>query len=109
MNEKYSLIGIDGNAYSIMGYVSRGMRECGKPKMEIDAYFAEAKSADYNHLLVVSVEMIDKLNEEALNVMQVKGACLCPIPGMLLELKPDPANKGKTKIWIYSVCSSNKR
>ena len=64
---KYSLIDVDGNAYSVMGYVSRAMKECGKPKMEITAYFDDAKSADYNHLLVVSDAMIERLNAEAGN------------------------------------------
>ena len=30
---------------------------------DIDAYTKDATSSDYNHLLVVSCEMIDKVNE----------------------------------------------
>ena len=59
---KYSLIGVDGNAYSVMGYVDRAMRECGKSKMEIDAYYKDAMSSDYNNLLVVSASIIERLN-----------------------------------------------
>jgi hypothetical protein len=59
----YDLVEINGNAFNIMGYVAHAMRECKKPKAEIDAYYANAKSADYDHLLAVSIEMVDKLNE----------------------------------------------
>ena len=59
----YDLIGVNGNAHSIMAYVSRAMRECKKSKAEIDAYYLDAMSSDYNHLLVVSVAVIDALNE----------------------------------------------
>lgn len=41
--EKYTLIGVDGNAFAIMGYVSRAMkREC-KSKAEINAYLNDAQ------------------------------------------------------------------
>lgn len=60
---KYDLVGIDGNAFSIMGYVTRGMREQGFSRSDINAYLADAKSSDYNHLLVVSIDMVDKLND----------------------------------------------
>lgn len=64
MEERFTLVGVDGNAYSVMGYVQRCMRICHKSKEEQDAYIKDAMSSDYNHLLVVSCEMIDKLNEE---------------------------------------------
>lgn len=59
----YSLVGIDGNAYSIMGYVSKAMRNTGHTKKEIDDYLEDAMSDDYDHLLYVSCEMIEKCNE----------------------------------------------
>lgn len=61
---KYSLVGIDGNAFSIMGYVRKAMRKEGKSSEEIEKYTEDAKSSDYNHLLVVSMEMVESLNEE---------------------------------------------
>lgn len=61
--EKYSLVGVDGNAYCVMGYVSHAMKNEGKSKEEIYAYYNDAMSGDYDHLLAVSVEMIDSLNE----------------------------------------------
>jgi hypothetical protein len=64
MEERFTLVGVDGNAYSVMGYVTRCMRTCLKTKEEQDAYLKDAMSSDYNHLLAVSCEMIDKLNAE---------------------------------------------
>jgi hypothetical protein len=58
----YDLIGVNGNAYSVMGYVARAMRECDKTTAEISAYRKDAMSSDYDHLLAVSVAMIDGLN-----------------------------------------------
>lgn len=60
--KKYNLIGIDGNAFSVLGYVSNAMRREGYSRAEIDAYMTDAKSKDYSHLLCVSAEMVDKLN-----------------------------------------------
>ena len=60
----YSLIGVDGNAFSVMGYVSKAMKREHKPQKEIDAYLKDAQSSDYNHLIAVSVEMCENLNAE---------------------------------------------
>jgi len=64
MEEKYTLVGVDGNAFSVMGYVRKAMKREHKTSAEIDAYTKDAMSSDYDHLLGVSIEMIDKLNEE---------------------------------------------
>ena len=64
MKQKYNLVGIDGNAYSVMGYVIQAMKREGFSKSEIDDYQADAKSGDYNHLLSVSAEMIEKCNNK---------------------------------------------
>lgn len=58
----YSLVGVDGNAYSVMGYVSRAMREVGFDKADRDKYIADATSGDYNHLLCVSMDMVEECN-----------------------------------------------
>ena len=60
---KYDLVGVDGNAFAVMGYVGRAMRESGFSREEIEAYYTDAKSSDYDHLLAVSIEMVDKCNE----------------------------------------------
>ena len=59
----YTLVGVDGNAFAIMGYVRTAMRRAGMSREDIDAYTKDATSSDYNHLLVVSCEMIDKVNQ----------------------------------------------
>ena len=62
---KYNLIGIDGNAFCVMAYVVNAMRECKFSKADREAYYKDATSSDYDHLLCVSVGMIDKCNEIA--------------------------------------------
>jgi len=69
---KYDLVGIDGNAFCIMGYVVKAMKECGFSKSERDAYYNDATSSDYDHLLCVSVGMIDKCNDIADNALYAK-------------------------------------
>ena len=59
----YTLVGINGNAYSIMGYVRDAMHDANMTNDDIDAYVKDATSSDYNHLLTVSCEMIDRVNE----------------------------------------------
>jgi len=63
--QKYNLVGIDGNAYSVMGYVQSAMREQGYTKAERDEYLRDAMSDDYNHLLCVSMDYIEMCNERA--------------------------------------------
>ena len=63
-NQKYTLVGIDGNAFSVMGYVSNCMRQEGMSRQDIENYRKEAMSGDYNNLLAVSQDMIDFLNNE---------------------------------------------
>ncbi len=67
MKEKYTLVGVDGNAYAIMGYVVSAMRREGKTKENIDAYLKDAKSSDYYHLIAVSHATLEVLNEEIKN------------------------------------------
>lgn len=62
--KNYTLVGVDGNAYSVMGYVIRAMRECGRPVEEIKAYQTSAMSSDYNNLICVSCEKLEELNKE---------------------------------------------
>ncbi|HAW81716.1 MAG TPA: hypothetical protein DCX27_19660 [Balneola sp.] len=50
---KLSLVGVDGNAFSVMGEFSRCARLQGWDKEDIDKVLEEAMSGDYNHLLAV--------------------------------------------------------
>ena len=60
----YSLVGIDGNAFNIMGYVTNAMREQRMPKKDRDAYCERAMSGDYDNLIYESMLVIDQLNEK---------------------------------------------
>ena len=60
---KYSLVGIDGNAFSIMGYTARAMKETGFTKEEVDAMYDEATAGDYYQLIGICDGYIDKANE----------------------------------------------
>lgn len=61
----YDLVGVNGNAYSIMGYVAAAMRNEGRSEEEINSYYKEATSKDYQNLLCVSIKIIDELNENS--------------------------------------------
>lgn len=80
--EKKTLVGVNGNAWCVMGTVSRWMKEAYRDAKEPDyegqvdevamklfdsdavsAYTKDAMSSDYNHLLRVSMEMVDKIND----------------------------------------------
>ena len=61
--DKYSLVGVDGNAYAVMAYVTHAMKECKKSNDEIDDYHKRATSGDYDNLLCVSMEILEELNE----------------------------------------------
>lgn len=45
------LVGLDGNAFFLMGAFRRQARKEGWPKEEIDGVLNEARSRDYDHLL----------------------------------------------------------
>jgi len=68
-DDKYTLVGVDGNCFAIMGYVVSAMKKEGKSKDEIDNYLKDAKSSDYDHLLAVSQDVITELNRQ-LNLLK---------------------------------------
>jgi Domain of unknown function (DUF4314) len=53
------LTGEDGNAFAILGRTAAAMRRAGVSQEEIDAYFAEATSGDYHHLLATTMTWVD--------------------------------------------------
>ena len=53
------LSGIDSNAFSIMGAVTKAMRRAGVSREEQDQYFKEARSGDYNQLLATTMEWVE--------------------------------------------------
>ena len=62
MKKNYTLIGVDGNAFSVMGYVSKALKEVGLGDLT-NQYIEEATKGNYNNLIVVSAKYIDKANE----------------------------------------------
>ncbi len=48
---KVSLVGRDGNAFAVLGAVRSQMVKAEIPKKDIDQFFEEAMSGDYDHLL----------------------------------------------------------
>lgn len=60
---KYSLIGIDGNAFSVMGYTARALKKSGHPDM-VRCMYDRATKGDYEDLLWVCQRYIDIANGE---------------------------------------------
>lgn len=52
------LVGEDGNAFAIMGRVASALKDAGIPKEEIDAYYSESTSGDYDNLLRTAVKWV---------------------------------------------------
>jgi len=61
---KLQLVGLDGNAFSLMGAFSRQARKEGWTKEEIDAVINECMTGDYNHLLCTLTQVCDDNDEE---------------------------------------------
>jgi hypothetical protein len=54
-----SLVGIDGNAFSVMGAVTRAMKLAKVSREEQDEYVRQATAGDYNHLLLTTMEWVE--------------------------------------------------
>lgn len=61
---KYSLIGVNGNAFAIMGYTARALREQGL-KNEVKIMQHAAMQGDYRNLLMVCSDFLEKANRMA--------------------------------------------
>jgi hypothetical protein len=55
---KVKLVGNDGNAFAILGAVSKALRKGGRGDL-VDAFMKEATSGDYNHLLRTACEYVE--------------------------------------------------
>jgi hypothetical protein len=53
---KMKLVGLDGNAFSLMGAFQQNARRQGWKKEEIDVVIKKCMSGDYNNLLRVLME-----------------------------------------------------
>lgn len=54
-----NLIGIDGNAFSIMGHTQKLLQLAGASDSYIEEYLKEATSGDYDHLLATSIAYLE--------------------------------------------------
>lgn len=57
-NVEVQLVGEDGNAFAIMGRVASALKSAGVPQSEIDEYYAESTSGDYDNLLRTAVKWV---------------------------------------------------
>ena len=53
------LTGKDGNAFAVIGAVTAALKRAGVPQAERDAFFREATSGDYDHLLATAMAWVD--------------------------------------------------
>ncbi len=58
-NIEVELTGQDGNAFFIIGRVSKAMRRAGIAQEDIDAYRTEAMSGDYDNVLRVTMTTVE--------------------------------------------------
>jgi len=57
------LVGEDGNAFSIMGRVSRALKRSGQPEAAAE-YLKRATEGNYDHLLQVTLEYVNEPGDE---------------------------------------------
>jgi len=62
------LVGVNGNAFMIMGVFRKQAVREGWSKEEIDAVLTEAKSSDYDHLLATIVNHCEAVDEDDINL-----------------------------------------
>jgi len=53
------LVGEDGNAFAILGRVTRALRQAGVDQAERAEFMAEATGGDYNDLLATCMRWVD--------------------------------------------------
>ena len=60
--EKFTLAGVDGNAFAILGYTKRAMKTAGLDS-EIKRMQEEATASDYYNLIAVCDRYVDEANK----------------------------------------------
>lgn len=61
---KYDLVGQDGNAFALMGYIARALKNEGL-RDKVEEMQKKATSGDYYHLIAVCDEYIEMANQKA--------------------------------------------
>ena len=54
-----NIAGAGGNAFAILGAVTKATRKGGVGQQDIDAFLGEAKSGDFNHRLRTAMDTVD--------------------------------------------------
>ncbi len=57
---RVKMVGEDGNAFSIIGRVSKALRKAGVSKEERDAFQTEATAGNYDHLLRTVMKWVEE-------------------------------------------------
>lgn len=60
--ERFTLVGVDGNAFSVMGYTARALKKAGL-KDKVEEMHDKATSGDYYNLLAVCSDYVEMANE----------------------------------------------
>jgi len=56
---KVRLVGEDGNAFAILGRMSKALKKGGATPEQVKEFFDQAQSGDYNKLLQTCMEWVD--------------------------------------------------
>lgn len=60
---KWNLVGIDGNAFALLGAFQSAARRQGWPPQRITEVTTEARSGDYDHLLATLAKHTEQADE----------------------------------------------
>lgn len=58
-NISVELIGVDGNAFNILGIVKKALERAGVSEEEVSEFYTEATSGDYNKLLATVMDTVE--------------------------------------------------
>jgi len=61
---KYDLVGVDGNAFAVMGYTARALKNEGLYD-KVAEMRDKAMSGDYSNLICVCMDYVDMANDAA--------------------------------------------
>lgn len=61
---KYDLVGVDGNAFALMGYTARALKNEGL-RDKVEEMQSRATAGDYYQLIAVCDEYIEMANQKA--------------------------------------------
>jgi len=66
MAKQFDLYGVAPHAFSIISYTSKAMRRANFPENEIEKYQKDALCGEYEKLIMLSMNMVEKANEKLL-------------------------------------------